>query len=78
MRKVVLFLLILASVNFCFAQEEDSEKETQSISASKGGISEIPNSKRPKPIDKEKAEKAAEKDENEKDYENKSSVVITF
>ena len=75
MRKVVLFLLILASVNFCFAQEEDSEKETQSISASKGGISEVPASKRPKAIDKEKAEKAAEKDESEKDYENKSNTI---
>ena len=75
MRKVVLFLLILVSVNFCFAQEEDSEKETQSISASKGGISEVPASKRPKAIDKEKAEKAAEKDESEKDYENKSNTI---
>ena len=75
MRKIVLFLLILASVNFCFAQEEDSEKETQSISASKGGISEVPASKRPKAIDKEKAEKAAEKDESEKDYENKSNTI---
>ena len=70
MKKIILFLLILCSINLCFAQEADAE-----VVATKGGISEIPNSKRPKPVDKEKAEKAAEKDESEKDFENKSNTI---
>ena len=70
MRKIFLFLILLTSLNFCFAQEETSD-----FKASKAGISEIPNSKRPKPIDKEKAAKAAEKDESEKDYENKANTI---
>ncbi len=69
--KRVLFLLCLIFSFSLYAQDSDSE----TIKASKGGISEIPNSKRPKPIDKEKAEKAAEKDESEKDYENKSNTI---
>ena len=73
MKKIILFLLLLASINICFAQETD--KTTETVKASKGGISEIPASKRPKPVDKEKAEKAAEKDESEKDYENKSNTI---
>ena len=75
MKKLILFFLMISVFSMCFAQEEDSEKETQSISASKGGISEVPSSKRPKAIDKEKAQKAAEKDESEKDYENKSNTI---
>jgi len=75
MKKIFLLLIVLLSINICFAQEEESEKENQTISASKAGISEVPNSKRPKPIDKEKAEKAGEKDESEKDYENKSNTI---
>ena len=70
MRKIIIFLLLLITLNFCFAQESET-----SVKASKGGISEIPAAKRPKPIDKEKAEKAAEKDETEKDYENKSNTI---
>ena len=70
MKKILLLLCIFLSFSL-YAQESDSE----TIKASKGGISEIPNSKRPKPIDKEKAEKAAEKDESEKDYENKSNTI---
>ena len=70
MKKIFLFLLILTSLNFCFAQEGEN-----TIQASKAGIAEIPNQKRPKPIDKEKAAKAAEKDESEKDYENKSNTI---
>ena len=71
MRKLFLFLILLTSFNLCFAQETEAE----SFKASKGGISEIPAAKRPKPIDQEKAAKAAEKDENEKDYENKSNTI---
>ena len=71
MRKILLFLIILASLNVCFAQETEAD----SFKASKGGISEIPAAKRPKPIDQEKAAKAAEKDESEKDYENKSNTI---
>ena len=71
MKKILfLFFLILTSINIIYAQDESSD-----FKASKGGISEIPNSKRPKAIDKEKAEKAAEKDESEKDFENKSNTI---
>ena len=70
MKRIILFLLMISFTLTVFSQEADT-----SVKASKGGISEIPNSKRPKPIDKEKAEKAAEKDENEKDYENKSNTI---
>jgi len=70
MKRMLLLLTILFSFSL-YAQEA----ETDSFKASKGGISEIPSSKRPKPIDKEKAAKAAEKDENEKDYENKSNTI---
>ena len=63
----ILSLFLTFTISSLYAEDE--------IKASKGGISEIPNSKRPKPIDKEKAEKAAEKDESEKDYENKSNTT---
>ena len=57
------------------ASEVSEVSAASEVKASKGGISEIPNSKRPKAIDKEKAAKAAEKDESEKDYENKSNTI---
>ena len=63
----ILSLFLTFTISSLYAEDE--------IKASKGGISEIPNSKRPKPIDKEKAAKAAEKDESEKDYENKSNTI---
>ncbi len=63
----ILSLFLTFTISSLYAEDE--------IKASKGGISEIPNSKRPKPIDKEKAEKAAEKDESDKDYENKSNTI---
>ena len=69
MKRFLLLLCLFFSFSL-YAQSADEE-----IKASKGGISEIPASKRPKPIDKEKAEKAAEKDESEKDYENKSNTI---
>ena len=69
MKKIVLLLCLIFSFSL-YAQSADED-----VKASKGGISEIPAAKRPKPIDKEKAEKAAEKDESEKDYENKSNTI---
>ncbi len=69
MKKILLILFTLLSFSL-YAQTTDQE-----IKASKGGISEIPASKRPKAIDKEKAAKAAEKDESDKDYENKSNTI---
>lgn len=69
MKKILFILFTLISFSL-YAQTTDGE-----IKASKGGISEIPNSKRPKAIDKEKAAKAAEKDESDKDYENKVNTI---
>ena len=76
MKKLFIILFTLFSFSL-YAQEAELSVETESsgVKASKGGISEIPDSKRPKPIDKEKAEKAAEKDESDKDYENKSNTI---
>lgn len=76
MKKLLIILFTLFSFSL-YAQEAELSVETESsgVKASKGGISEIPDSKRPKPIDKEKAGKAAEKDESEKDYENKSNTI---
>lgn len=68
--KKLFFLLCLIFSFSLYAQTADED-----IKASKGGISEIPAAKRPKAIDKEKAAKAAEKDESEKDYENKSNTI---
>ena len=69
MKKIVLLLCLIFSFSL-YAQSADED-----VKASKGGISEIPAAKRPKPVDKEKAAKAAEKDETEKDYENKSNTI---
>lgn len=53
----------------------EAVESVKEVKASKAGLSEIPNSKRPKPIDKEKAEKAAEKDDSEEDAENKINTI---
>ena len=57
------------------AEEEADTKSSSTVKASKAGISKVPDSKRPKSIDKEKAAKAAEKDESEKDFENKANTI---
>ena len=64
---------VMNSGSQLFAEEKG--EENAEITASKGGISEIPASKRPRPVDREKAEKAAEKDESEKEFENKSNTI---
>ena len=69
MKKLLILLCLFLSFSL-YAQSAEEE-----IKASKGGISEIPAAKRPKPVDKEKAQKAAEKDETDKDYENKSNTI---
>ena len=53
MKRFLLLLCLIFSFSL-YAQSADEE-----VKASKGGISEIPNAKRPMPIDKEKAEKIA-------------------
>ena len=54
--------------------EEIAEGTTEVI-ASAGGYAEVPAPKRPRPIDKEKAEAAAEKDETKDDEENFRSTI---
>ena len=56
-------------------ENEESEK-SEGKTKSKAGISNVPAPKRPKPIDKEKAEKAAEKDESEEDLENNRKTIM--
>jgi len=50
---------------------EDLPEEETAI----GGIGVVPPAKRPKPIDKEKADKAAEKDETKDEYENNMKTI---
>lgn len=57
------------------AEPAETAKEPEKSKASKAGISKVPAAKRPKPIDKEKAEKAAEKDESEEDAENNRKTI---
>ena len=74
MKKLFLFLLIFSLFGFCFAQE-DVDDDTPTVVASKGGYAEVPPAKRPKPIDKEKAAAAAEKDETPQDEENNRNTI---
>ena len=74
MKKILLFLLIFSLLGFSFAQELE-EEDTPTVVASKGGYAEVPPAKRPKPIDKEKAEAAAEKDETPQDEENNRKTI---
>ena len=74
MKKLFLFLLIFSLFGFCFAQE-DVDDDTPTVVASKGGYAEVPPAKRPKPIDKEKATAAAEKDETPQDEENNRNTI---
>ncbi|MCR4579202.1 MAG: HEAT repeat domain-containing protein [Treponema sp.] len=55
--------------------DDEDDDDTKKVKASKGGISEVPAAKRPKPIDNEKASAAAEKDENEKSYEEHKNTI---
>ena len=52
--------------------EDKSEEDT---SESLGGIATVPDKKRPKPIDKKKAEEAREKDESKEDEENNRKII---
>ena len=76
MKKLFLFLLIFSLLVICFAQEvEVIDDDTPSVVASKGGYAEVPEAKRPKPIDQEKAAAAAEKDETPQDEENNRKTI---
>ena len=65
--------------NTVLLNSETTDSETQDkpdeIKSAKSGFAEIPPAKRPKPIDSEKAEKAREKDETEKDEENFKNTI---
>ena len=82
-RKKIICLFLCTSLSFSlFSQSaEDSLKESESeqleeeTKSSKGGLAEIPPAKRPKPIDKEKAEAAAAKDESDADEENNRKTI---
>lgn len=83
--KKILFVLALffVSSTFAYSQEtefsdetdETEEIEEASIVAARGGIAQIPDPCRPKPMDKEKAEKAAEKDENDETVGKYQSTI---
>ena len=75
MRKLLLVLLIFSLLGIAFAQDTDSDDDTPTVVASKGGYAEVPAAKRPKPIDQEKAAAAAEKDETPQDEENNRNTI---
>lgn len=58
------------------SSNESEEKEDENkLDASEAGVSEVPPKKRPKKIDKEKADAAAKKDESAKDDENNRNTI---
>lgn len=72
MKKLILLFSIFLLISPVLAFSQDSEKKEVKT---RGGISEIPAAKRPKPIDKEKARIALEHDENDKtDEKNKNTI----
>ena len=75
MKKLLLVLLIFSLLGIAFAQDTDSDDDTPTVVASKGGYAEVPAAKRPKPIDQEKAAAAAEKDETPQDEENNRNTI---
>jgi len=56
--------------------QDKTEEGEKKVKGSKTGISEVPPAKRPKPIDKEKADKAAEKDDSEEDADNNRKTIM--
>ena len=75
MKKLLLVLLLFSLLGIAFAQDTDSDDDTPTVVASKGGYAEVPAAKRPKPIDQEKAAAAAEKDETPEEEENNRNTI---
>lgn len=69
MKKIFLIFCLIFSFSIIYSQET-------TITASKGGYAEVPAPKRPKPIDKEKAEAARAKDESQKDEQKKRETIM--
>ena len=67
MKKIFILLLIM-SFSLVYAQEA-------TVTASKGGYAEVPAAKRPKAMDKEKAQAAAAKDDSPEDDEKKRQTI---
>lgn len=77
MKKLLCFIFISTLIfSSVFADKDPVEKEKKEY-VSKGGYAEIPNAKRPKAIDKIKAEQAAAKDESsETDEKNRNTLMF--
>lgn len=85
MKKIFCLFLTCFLIFPVFTQnlEEDLDLESQeteaseeiTIVAAKGGLAEVPEAKRPRPIDEEKAAAAREKDETDKDEENRKNTI---
>ncbi len=54
---------------------EESDSSSSEVKASKPGLSQVPDPKRPKAIDSEKAAKAAEKDESPEEEEERRNTI---
>ncbi len=75
--KKTLICLFIFSLMFSSVYSSDYEEGEKKEYVSRGGIAEVPSSKRPKAYDKKKAQEAAEKDENpEVDEKNRNTIMF--
>ena len=75
-----IFSLVFFVQNNLFAEDLDEASDSdnsdnRTVEATKGGLAEVPAAKLPKPIDKRKADIAAEKDETEDTAENNINTI---
>lgn len=76
MKKLFLILICFGICFSVFSKDADEDFDSEeTVVASKGGYAQVPDPKRPKPIDEEKASAAAEKDETPEDYENNMNTI---
>ncbi len=77
MKKFVAICLSIFICSFMFSQEETSSavEDKPTIVSSKSGIANVPEPKRPKAIDKKKAEEARVKDESADDEKNNRDII---
>lgn len=78
MKRYYFTLLITFLFTFSFySLEKMPDENAPKEYVSKGGYAQVPEAKRPKPIDAKKAQEAAEKDENsETDEKNRNTIMF--
>ena len=72
----ILFITLFFAFSF-YSLEKIPKENAPTEYVSKGGYAQVPEAKRPKPIDAKKAQEAAEKDENsETDEKNRNTIMF--